>query len=167
MVILSLNSDWWLKKLQILASHFLWSMHTNVLLKRFLNRAKCTHKSTCKKNSLFKVSGLTQKQFQTVFKGQPMVTDSLKAFNSTAAPLDGTLGSINTWPSSMSNPNFLMLVRYTEIERVACALTILWKVYNKSFKNSWIEVWYRHMNEWSPSNLQSIIHESRTDILVF
>lgn len=57
------------------------------------------------------MSGLTPEQFQTVFKGQPMVKDSLKAFSSAAAPLDGTLGSIKTWLSSMSNPNLFILVR--------------------------------------------------------
>lgn len=130
-----------LKKLQTLASHFLWSIHTNVSWHTFLNRAKCIHKSICKYNPLFQISGLTQKQFEIACKGQPMVTDSLKAFSSAVAPLDGTLGSINTWLSSMSNPKFFILVRYGKIEQVACVLAILWKVYNKSFKNSWIEVW--------------------------
>lgn len=125
-----------LKKLQILPSHFLWSIHTNVLLHRFLHRAKCIDKSTCKNNPLFEISGLTQKQFQTVFKGQPMAADSLKAFSSTVAPQDGTLGSVNTWLSSTSNPNFLISVTYRKIEQVARALTILWKVYNKSFQSS-------------------------------
>lgn len=135
-----------LKKLQTLTSLFLWSIHTNVLLHRFLNRDKCIHKSTCSRIHCLRYQFWLKKQFQSVFEGQPMVADSLNALSSAVAPLDGTLGSINIWLSSMSNPNFFILIRYR-----ACTLAILWKVYNKSFKNSWTEVWYRPMNEGSPT----------------
>lgn len=118
-------------------------------------------------NPLFKISGLTQKQFQTLFKGQPKAADSLKAFSSTAAPLDGTLCSINIWLSSMSNPNFFILVRYRKIEQVACALTILQKVHNKFFKIVELKCdTDTGISEIQP-NLQNVTQESRTDIPVF
>lgn len=152
MVHLRLNPNWYYKSYKPWLPVSLWLTHTKMVLHRFLNRADYVHTSTCKYRIHWLKHQLWLKSsFRLFCNAQPKIMDSLKAFSSLAAPLDGSLCSVNIQFSCMPNPNFFMLVRYRRIEQVAWALTILQKVYNKSIKNSYKKgIW---MNEAEP-NLQ-------------
>lgn len=132
---LSLNPNGCYKSYKSWLPVSLWSKCTNILLLKLL-RNEHMHKSTCKSRTHWlKHQVWLKSSFSLFCKGRPKAMDSLKAFSSLAAPLDGTLCSVNTQFSCTSNPNFFLLVRYRRTEQVA--LTTLLKVCSKSFKNSW------------------------------